>query len=187
MPLNVHARAHVCEYMLDVYLGCLQVSHSSQECFGKSSHAPRNSHILSCTHKGGQLGMETLALLHCRLTLLSEPPGKPIQAKWGSDSLTLNELYQKRSPGSPYQWDFLQQLQSLDWARWCSYLTTLNWLLLLFFSGCLVLSLKPYSVTADDFCIFWWHSTHRSSTVTFWSAPGRCQYHLSLTYKQSVC
>ena len=77
--------------------------------------------------------METLAFLHCRLTLLSEPPGQPIQAKWGSDSLTLNELYQKRIPGSPFHWDFFQQFQPLDWVGWCSYLTTLNWLLLLFF------------------------------------------------------
>ena len=99
--------------------------------------------------------METLAFLHCRLTLLSEPPGQPIQAKWGSDSLTLNELYQKRIPGSPFHWDFFQQFQPLDWVGWCSYLTTLNWLLLLFFfPRCLVLSLKPYSATADDFVSF---------------------------------
>ena len=177
----------MCVWIYVGCLGCLQVSHSLQECFGKNSHAPRNSHILNCIPKGGQLEMETLALLHCRLTLLSEPPGKPIQAKWGSDSLTLNELYQKRSPGSPFQWDFFQQFQSLGWVGWCSYLTTLNWPLLLFVSGCLVLSLKSYRATADDFCVFWWHSTHRSSTVTFWSAPGRCQYHFSLTYKHSVC
>ena len=59
-------------------LGCLKVSHSLQECFGKNSHAPRNSHILNCIPKGGQLEMETLAVLHCRLTLLSELPRKPL-------------------------------------------------------------------------------------------------------------